>query len=576
MRLKPLNKWEKEVQESLLKDEKAVIKQLEKEYKTALNEVNKKLENYTLRIENNIDDLSAFHQMKYQIAVKKQINESLNALQSNNYKTINDYLNGCYENSYIGTFYNLQKQGVPLIIPFDKADTVRAVTLNSKISEGLYKHLGIDTDKLKKDIATEVTRGITTGETWINTAQRLEQRGAIPLHNAVRIARTEGHRIQINSNMDAMKKAKEKGANIVKQWDATLDGNTRPTHRQLDGQTAEIDKPFKYSGGEVYAPSQFGDPAQDCNCRCCLLQRAKWGLDNETFTKMNGNTGELVNFSKDSYNEFKKDFWKQCEVIKSTPTPAFEFKNFNKLKDAEKFAKDVLKIKTVDFKGIDVKVANAMNKSLTDAMNYCPKVVENMAYYGTAQGRTQLLRPMIVDYYKKELSYSYGGTLSPNRLDELAKDYASRVIHKVPQNVLAISYSTPNKESIWYETMNKFKGIGVNKNYGKDAETFEKNLQWCVKTKFHPIGCENLKSVFDHELGHQIDGFYNIREKPEIIELYHSLTKDEIKEQLSEYGSKKIGEFIAEGYAEYVNNPNPRPIAKTIGNIIESEVVKKK
>lgn len=326
-----MNNWEKEVQESLLKNEKAVITELKKSYKTALNDVNSKLENYALRIENDLTDVSAFHQLKYQVELKKQINESLNALQSNNFKTINNYLNGCYTNSYIGSFYNMQKQGVPLIVPINKADIVRAVTLNSKISDGLYKHLGVDVDKLKKDISAEVTRGVTTGETWVNTAHRLEQRGGIPLHNAVRIARTEGHRIQISGTLDAVQNAKEKGANIVKQWDATLDSNTRETHRELDGQIAEVDDPFKYSGGEVYAPSQFGDPAEDCNCRCCLLQRAKWNIDDATFTKMNGDTGELVRFNNDSYAEFKKDFWGQCEVINNNVEKSINKTIYNEL-----------------------------------------------------------------------------------------------------------------------------------------------------------------------------------------------------------------------------------------------------
>ena len=50
-----------------------------------------------------------------------------------------------------------------------------------------------------------------------------------------RIARTEGHRIQNQSAMDAANKAKENGADVVKQWDATLDARTRPTHTMLDG-----------------------------------------------------------------------------------------------------------------------------------------------------------------------------------------------------------------------------------------------------------------------------------------------------------------------------------------------------
>ena len=56
------------------------------------------------------------------------------------------------------------------------------------------------------------------------------------MNNAYRIARTEGHRIQNQSSMDAANKAKDSGADVVMQQDATLDSRTRPHHAQLDGQ----------------------------------------------------------------------------------------------------------------------------------------------------------------------------------------------------------------------------------------------------------------------------------------------------------------------------------------------------
>lgn len=66
----------------------------------------------------------------------------------------------------------------------------------------------------------------------------------------MRIARTEGHRIQCQSGMDACYKAKEKGANVVKQWDATLDVKTRTSHVQVDGEIRELDE--KFSNGLMF------------------------------------------------------------------------------------------------------------------------------------------------------------------------------------------------------------------------------------------------------------------------------------------------------------------------------------
>lgn len=39
----------------------------------------------------------------------------------------------------------------------------------------------------------------------------------------MRITRTEAHRISQQAAYDALKKAKANGADVVKQWDATLD-----------------------------------------------------------------------------------------------------------------------------------------------------------------------------------------------------------------------------------------------------------------------------------------------------------------------------------------------------------------
>ena len=50
------------------------------------------------------------------------------------------------------------------------------------------------------------------------------------LNKAIRITVTEGHRVQNEAKIDALHRAKDEGADIVKQWHATLDGKTRPSH----------------------------------------------------------------------------------------------------------------------------------------------------------------------------------------------------------------------------------------------------------------------------------------------------------------------------------------------------------
>lgn len=66
----------------------------------------------------------------------------------------------------------------------------------------------------------------------------------------------------------------------------------------------------------------------------------------------------------------------------------------------------------------------------------------------------------------------------------------------------------------------------------------------------------------------------------DIQELYTSRTTDQITNGLSRYAwnndnQNDYSEMIAEGWAEYCNNPRPREIAKKIGKTIEAEYKKK-
>jgi hypothetical protein len=320
-----MNKRQKLVQQAFLDNEEEVLKRLEKIYGESLSDIEKKAQNLQDDIE-ELDKLaklsisdeekevllsrkrSKVYQKQYQEALKKQVNDILDKMHTEEFKTVSEYLDKCYEEGFIGTMYDLQGQGIPLIMPIDQESMVRAVQLDSKISKGLYSRLGEDVSKLKKVIASDVSRGISTGMTFKQIAGQLKAKTNIGYNNAVRIARTEGHRIQCQAGMDACYKAKEKGADVVKQWDATLDSNTRESHVAIDGQIRELDKPF--SNGLMFPGDPSGGAAEVINCRCALLQRARKALDDEEFTKMNNFTKQLETFkSPKEYDEFKKAFF---------------------------------------------------------------------------------------------------------------------------------------------------------------------------------------------------------------------------------------------------------------------------
>lgn len=312
-----MNKWEKEVQASLLKDEKEVIKALKKCYEAALEECNHKIADFMLRIQTGDNVQAAIYQKQYQEALKGQLEAALQKLQTDNFTTIQDYLNGCYENGFMGAFYDIQKQGIPLIMPIDQEQMIKAITTNSKISEGLYKRLGIDAKQLKKVITGQVSRGISTGSSWQEVSRNIRNSSGVSYNNAVRIARTEGHRIQQESALDACTKAKESGADVVKQWDSTMDSRTRESHARLDGQIRELDEDFEIDGKKASAPGHFGDPSEDCNCRCCILQRARWALDEEELQALQERAAHFGIDKAKNFEEYKKKYMKAIKQGKS-------------------------------------------------------------------------------------------------------------------------------------------------------------------------------------------------------------------------------------------------------------------
>ena len=326
-----MNRRQKIVQGQFLDNEEAVIKRLEQVYSQSLKDVTKKAQKLYDEIETLTAELdfiedeaereiqkskirSKVYQKQYQDGLKKQLDDVLDKMHKENFKNVSDYLQTCYDDGFVGTLYDLQGQGIPFAFPIDQEAVTRAVQLDSKISKGLYEHLGEDVSLLKKHITAQVSRGISSGMTFNQIAQQLSFKMVGTYNNsggslayAKRIARTEGHRIQCQAGMDACHKAKDMGADVVKQWDSTLDAKTRESHVKVDGEYKELDE--KFSNGLMFPGDPSGRAAEVINCRCALLERARWAVKGG-FTKMNNFTKQLESFeSPEEYSEFKKSFF---------------------------------------------------------------------------------------------------------------------------------------------------------------------------------------------------------------------------------------------------------------------------
>lgn len=364
-----MNKRQLEAEKAKLRDEKKVLAALKKQYEEAAKDVQGKIHIHDNKIDimlnewDEIDDekrsilQSQIYQKKFQEQLKAQIDETVKKLNDGQYKSIQEYLDDSYKTAATGAAYDLHGQGIPLVMPIDRKAMLKSVELDPKLSNKLY---GSYMEQMKDNIRAEISRGIATADSYEHIARNISSKTNQGFNKTMRIVRTEGHRIQTEAAFEQQKKAKAAGADIVKQWDSTLDGKTRPSHRKLDGQIREIDDYFEVNGHKAKYPSGFGRPEEDINCRCALLQRARWALDEEELDTLKKRAEYFGLDKTENFREFKEKFLKAVEKVKAMPAGFIPAKT---IEEATKAAHD-LGVKYAVYEDLPLETANLFNQAL--------------------------------------------------------------------------------------------------------------------------------------------------------------------------------------------------------------------
>ena len=537
--------YEKEIIQAGIKNEEEVIKQLKQLYSESLDQINTRISE--LMAKNEAQQLqSIIYQLDYQKALKKQISGILDQLQASEYEKISDFLNNTYQDGFIGSMYSMKKQGIPLIIPMDQEQILNAIVHKSKISEGLYKSLGFNVNELKKRISAEVSRGIANGFSYQEIARNINNTSKIGINKAVRIARTEGHRIQAQAQLDASHKAKKKGADVVKQWDATLDGRTRPSHRKLDGQIRELDEPFEIGGHKAQAPSQFGRPSEDINCRCVILQRARWGLDEEELKTLEERAKYHGLDKTKDFEEYKEKYLKAIEKEVRIQETQSSFIPAKTMEEAQQYMYNFMEGNY----GIDKKMLSKIKN--VDGLNQLNETLTLLQ----AKYPTQKL-----DYMIEVRSGSWGAG-AYNQLH-----ISPKVLNQKPSTTFKEVYGEGWTKRIDNE-LARLNGYLEDPNYSTSYEKIKRAISQTQEMAKYKRGNviykgKEIKSVYTHEYGHilsdqkiQLNTFDTSNYKTQlVIEKVKQTYKKAIENgdiyNISYYASTRPSEFFAETFAMY-------------------------
>jgi len=123
-------------------------------------------------------------------------------------------------------------------------------------------------------IRTSISQGLIQGKSFPQMMR--DVRGAMGnnAYEAMRIARTEAGRAAAEGTEAIYDRARENGINGNDIWDATLDGDTRPSHKALDGKPRPKSGVWSvfHNGSMVDAPRPLasGIASFDIMCRCRL------------------------------------------------------------------------------------------------------------------------------------------------------------------------------------------------------------------------------------------------------------------------------------------------------------------
>ncbi len=209
---------------------------------------------------------------------------------------------------------------------------------------------------------------------------------------------------------------------------------------------------------------------------------------------------------------------------------------------------------------VDLWLAKHSLSAVYRTLKKYPALRERINYFGTLNG---------FKTYKDDLftEVNPGVFFLKGMAKKATDDIAVQCRAAFEQNCLAMAFMMGTPPYL-------FSGIIIN---GKSLhqQTIMANLEYGESSGHSPQGCKSVKSIVEHEIGHLLDFMLHTSSSREYKKFLGQFSVADLERGLSKYSvwgnvvSER--EVLAEGYAEYCNNPTPRPIAMTIGEMIDKQ-----
>lgn len=394
---------------------------------------------------------------------------------------------------------------------------------------------GIDLKYGKQQITGSVTSSILQGKSIPKIANDLQSRMQdMSRASAIRTARTAITAAQNAGRLDTYRAAQDMGIKLKKQWMATLDNRTRHAHAMLDGQTVDVDKPFKVDGYELMYPGDSSAPGYLVyNCRCTQIAEVD-GEDTSSGGRRarDPETGESVLVGNMTYAEWAG--WKkqnQPKMPRFTPATTIE--------EAQKYAdKFVESYKTkysgkVDYSGIDIEYANKMNRAFTEVLEQyaVPNKLRNIVPFNMREKRFKdttaeaAYQWGLSDFYYNKKYLKSAKTMAAHK-----KEYADLLEKVLPNIDKAIEINDGKSNATATLQLRYLKAL---KNTGR-TNVFEPDAY----------------GTTIHELGHYLDDqIFTKAAKESGLDITESFNNYSGK--ISAYATSSRQEYVAESFAAY-------------------------